>query len=220
VLVPAQAGPLRVPGLRLSWWDVRAGVERTASLPDLELDVLPGIAGAAVDDAAQAAFEAGRRDRAAAGSGPWRWLAIGFALLWLATLAWLLRERRRAAVRVAGAAGSLPLAEEASGAPATSMRDLQRVLQVGDPAELESALCGLASPRAAGLDALAALLDDPAQRAAIARLQAARWGDGDMVQARQALRGAFASGPRWRGRAAPDPARALLPPLYPEGGDA
>lgn len=216
-IVPAQAGALRVPGLRLRWWDVRAGVERTASLSDLDLEVRPGAAGAVADDAAQLAFEAGRGDRAAAAApGPWRWLAIGFALLWLCTLAWLLRERRLATRRPAPVAGPLPVAD----APATSLRELQRVLQAGDPGEVESALRGLASPRARSLDAFAALLDDPAQRAAIARLQAARWSDGDMVLARQALREAFAAGPRWRPRAPSDPAQAMLPPLYPDRPDA
>ena len=212
-IVPAQAGALRLPGLRQPWWDVRAGVERSASLPDLDLQVQPGLPGAAADDAAQLAFEAGRGDGAASGAGPWRWLAIGFAMLWLCTLAWLLRERRHAAARPATPpAGPASTAD----APAISPRELQRVLQVGDPGEVESALCALASPRAGGLEALADLLDDPAQRAAIARLQAARWSDGDMGLARQALREAFATGPRWRQRPPPDPAQALLPPLYPD----
>jgi len=213
-IVPAQAGTLRVPGLRQRWWDVRAGAQRTASLPDVALEVAPGAAGAMADDDAQVAFEAGRGDRDASGAGPWRWLAIGFAVLWLCTLAWLLRERRRAAVPAPAPGAQLP----AAAAPATSLRELRRVLQVGDPAELESALCGLAAPCAPGLDALAALLDDPAQRAALARLQDARWNDGDMVLARQALREAFAAGPRWRPRMRPDPAQAMLPPLYPDGG--
>lgn len=213
-IVPTQAGTLRVPGLRQRWWDVRAGAQRTASLPELVLEVAPGSATAMAEDDVQAAFEAGRGDRGASGAGPWRWLALAFAALWLCTLGWLLRERRRARTRAAA-----PAAQPAAGAaPATSARELQRVLQVGDPAEVESALCGLAAPRAAGLDALMALLEDPAQRAALARLQDARWNDGDMVLARQALREAFAAGPRWQRRAHPDPAQALLPPLYPDRG--
>ncbi|MBK9669997.1 MAG: hypothetical protein IPO74_08725 [Thermomonas sp.] len=63
------------------------------------------------------------------------------------------------------------------------------------------------------LDGVRARLDDTAQREAIERLQAARWGDGDAAVALVALRGAFAQGPRWRMRGrAPS---SLLPPLYP-----
>ena len=215
-IVPTQAGPLRIPGLRQGWWDVRAGVARSASLPDLDLQVEAGATGAAAGDAAHAAFEAGRSDRTAPGAGPWQSLALGFALLWLGTLAWLLRERRLAAAAGGSGARRIAVPAEAAAAPATSLRDLQRVLQVGDPGEVEFALCGLAAPRAAGLDALSGLLDDPAQRAAIAQLQAARWNDGEMAQARQALREAFASGPAWRGRAPVEPGGALLPPLYPD----
>ena len=42
-IVPAQAGPLRVPGLRLSWWDVRAGVARTTAPPPLSRENFPQV---------------------------------------------------------------------------------------------------------------------------------------------------------------------------------
>lgn len=217
-IIPARAGSLHMPGLRQGWWDVRSGVERTATLPDLAFDVRPGAVAAIADDAAQAAFEAGRGDGAARAAGPWRWLAIGFALLWVCTLAWVLRERRLGARARVAAARSAVTADDAAHAPATTVRELMQVLMTGDPGEVEAALLGLASPRAAGLDALSRMFDDEAQRAAIARLQEARWNEGDMAQARQALREAFASGPRWRDRGKSDPVAALLPPLYPERG--
>ena len=211
-VVPVQAGPLRLPGLRRAWWDVAAGVERTAALPDLHLEVEPGAPAAAVDDAVQAAFEAGRGDRRVH-PGAWRWLAIGLAVLWLGTLAWALRERRRAGAH----ARRLPLVQPRGDAPApaTSLRALREVLVAGDARELEAALCGLAAPSAASLEALSAQLDDPGQRAAITMLQEARWNDGDMAAARRALQEAFARGPRWRAPAPADAAASLLPPLYP-----
>ena len=64
------------------------------------------------------------------------------------------------------------------------------------------------------LDAVRRRLDDAAQVDAVSRLQAARWGDTDPVAARNALRLAFANGPRWRTTAPESP--SLLPPLYPE----
>lgn len=211
-VVPVQAGPLRLSGLRQAWWDVDAGVERTAALPDLHLEVEPGAPAAAVDDAVQAAFEAGRGDRRVH-PGAWRWLAIGLAVLWLGTLAWALRERRRAGAH----ARRLPLVQPRGDAPApaTSLRALREVLVAGDARELEAALCGLAAPSAASLEALSAQLDDPGQRAAITMLQEARWNDGDMAAARRALQEAFARGPRWRAPAPADAAASLLPPLYP-----
>jgi len=71
-------------------------------------------------------------------------------------------------------------------------------------------------PPAPGLDALRPLLGEPRQVAAIDLLQRARWGGGDGVVARSALRDAFKSGPKWKAQpkaASPDP----LPPLYPPG---
>ena len=85
-----------------------------------------------------------------------------------------------------------------------------------EPAEVEQALCALATPPATSLEALSQRIADPRQRGALLRLQQARWADGDIAEARQALREAFAQGPAWSGGAAPaDPATELLPPLYP-----
>lgn len=213
-VVPSQPGALRVPGPRQDWWDVRAGVARTASLPDLNLDVAAGIAaGTVADVAAHEAFIAGEGAAAGRPAGLWPWLALGFALLWLGTLAWALRGSR---ITLARAGGGDAQPETAVQAPTASLRDLQRLLQTGDLGEVAQALCGLATPPAPDLDALARQLDDDAQRAAIARLQDARWNEGDPAGARAALREAFAAGPRWRRAAeADDPATALLPPLYP-----
>src|SRR5690606_9211839 len=100
--------------------------------------------------------------------------------------------------------------------PATSPRALQRVLATGDPSEVEQALCGLATPPATSLEALSQRIADPRQRDALLRLQQARWADGDIAEARRALREAFAQGPVWSGEAAPaGPAQTLLPLLYP-----
>ncbi|MDH5835599.1 protein BatD, partial [Luteimonas sp. M1R5S59] len=190
--------------------------------PALELDVAAGDgAVAAVDDAAQAAFEAGRGDASVGGSArTWRWLAMAFALLWLGTLAWLLHARRMA--RGARAPGRPDVTGEDMpvGVSATSPRELQRLLQTADLGEVELALLGLASPPASSLDALSRRLDAAAQREALALLQDARWNDGDPARARQALREAFVAGPRWRSVASPDASERLLPPLYPGPRDA
>ncbi|EGD07487.1 hypothetical protein XVE_4319, partial [Xanthomonas vesicatoria ATCC 35937] len=73
-------------------------------------------------------------------------------------------------------------------------------------------LCGMAG--VGDIDSVLAALADPAQRAAVARMQRARWGgDGDVAGARSALREAFAKGPRWRHASAAEP--EVLAPLYP-----
>src|SRR5690606_38519661 len=88
-------GPLRLEVPPLRWWDVAADRAREASLPALALRVEPGATGAPA--------------AAAPGDGPWvrvpgvqgevrAWAlaAVGFALLWLLTLAWALHWRQRA----------------------------------------------------------------------------------------------------------------------------
>lgn len=206
-LVPAAAGPLQVPGPRVEWWDVRAGVARIASLPPLALEVAPGDAVAA--DGAPAVSVAG--DAMPRGAGSWPWIALAFALLWMATLGWALR--RKGPVGAADGGGSAP---PAPGMQPTSTRALQRVLQTGDPGEVEQALRSLASPPAASLDALSRMLGNESQRAALHQLQLARWADGDLGAARAALRAAFSGGPTWRDAETPgEPGEDLLPPLYP-----
>jgi len=209
-LVPAAAGALRVPGPRLQWWDVRAGVARTASLPALELAVAPG-SPAPADRAAAAAPGTAAGAMPTREAGPWPWIALAFALLWLATLAWFRRHRAPPAV-----AGSTS-AQAATAPAATSTRELQRVLQVGDLAEVERALCALRVPPAPSLDALSQEIAEPGQRAALLGLQQARWAGGDVAAARAALRASFAQGPVWRDRPeAGEPGTGLLPPLYPD----
>ncbi len=213
-VVPAHEGALRVPGVRLAWWDVNAGIARTASVPDLQWQVAEG-AGASADmvPVAGAGMVAGDGRRVP--TAMWMWLALAFALLWLVTLAWAVRRQRipltarRLAVANADE-GATPVAR-------LSSRELMRVLQTGDLGEIEDALLALASPAAPDLEALARQLGDESQRVAIGRLQRARWAGGEAASARASLTAAFAQGPRWRVATSPsDAARPLLSPLYPE----
>lgn len=205
-LVPAAEGRLQVAAPRVDWWDVRAGVARTASLPALELDVAAGSAAPVTPVGAHA------NDAVIVhGAGAWPWVALAFALLWLATLAWAWRRRTHAAA-VATAQRHPP-----PPGPATSPRTLQRVLYAGDLSEVAQALCALATPPATSLEALSQRIADPAQRAALLGLQQARWAGGDAAAAREALREAFVRGPLWCSDDPRDGAgSALLPPLYPD----
>src|SRR5690606_24433921 len=91
--------------------------------------------------------------------GAWRWLAIGLAVLWLGTLAWALRERRRAGAH----ARRLPLVQPRGDAPApaTSLRALREVLVAGDARELEAALGRLPAPADAAASLLPPLYPGP-----------------------------------------------------------
>lgn len=215
-IVPAQAGTLHVSGPRVGWWDVRAGVARTASLPDLNVQVAAGANGFGAMPAATAgpdATSAQEHDwiRVPGVQGevrPWALATVIFAALWLVTFMWGLHRRPQPAVRGDGDA-ALPRT-----IPATaSLAQLKRALDGGDLGDVAEVLCAMASPPVADLDALRPRLDDPRQLAAVDALQRARWGDGDGVAARAALRDAFKRGPRWRLQETV--AEEPLPPLYP-----
>jgi hypothetical protein len=217
-IVPTRGGALRIPGPRIAWWDVRAAAPRTASLPDLQWQVAPDTVGNGAADAAAGAADS---DVSAAGEGArlpgtqgdariWAWATAGFALLWLVTLVWALQRKPPPS-----SPKTTRIEPGTATASRTGLRDLKRALDSGDFGDVADVLCAMADPPAADLDGVHARLDDAAQRDAVARLQRARWGDGDGPAARASLRAAFASGPRWRerGRVEVEP----LPPLYPSG---
>ncbi|GAB3104956.1 BatD family protein [Lysobacter terrae] len=212
-LVPANAGSTTLPALRIDWWDVLAGEKRTAALPPMSWNV------AAADGAAvpNAVLTEGAASRAAPASGAhraWVLATLLFAALWLLTLVWGFHQRSHhhaVAAAHTHAAGTPP---PSSSRPSRTLAELRRVLDTGDLGEVADTLCGMAMPPARDIDDLLARLDDATQREAVTALQGARWGHGDGVRARQALRSAFAQGPRWRAEPARGP--VLLPPLYPE----
>ncbi|NJB94241.1 BatD family protein [Xanthomonas arboricola] len=225
-IVPNRAGPLVVPGLQVAWWDVGAAAAKTAALPDLTLDVAAGsgafaapapaptpAANPSPDNAAPtAAAGTLSLQQAAATQRPWGWIAaaIGFGLLWIATLVWALLRRR------GGSHGAPVINASEAAAPGRrvthGVAELRRALDTGGMDDVAAVLCGMAG--VADIDSVLAALSDPAQRAAVAQMQRARWGgDGDVTSARSALREAFAKGPRWRHATAAEP--EVLAPLYP-----
>lgn len=225
-LVPTAAGEVRVPSVKVTWWDVGTDSARIASLPPLRLTAAPAQgtgAASAPRDSSRLALPS--TQAAAAGDGPaWRhnpWIVatVVFAVLWLLTLVWWLSHRgtRDPAVGRATRAGmAVPPAPPTGGGALT--RDptaLRRALDTGSLGEVADALLAIAPQPCTGMDALRGQLADRRQREALDLLQQARWADGDGRAARAALREAFAKGPRWQSTAA---ARSspLLPPLYPE----
>lgn len=221
-VVPSQAGPLLIPGLSLGWWDIRTGSAKIASLPDLRLAVAAGSGSFAAPPTGASDAVAANADGAGnalvltpentpADDDLWRWLAAGFALLWLVTLVWALQRRMTAPARrsVAVAVG-----QRAPTVASHGLADLKRALDSADLVEVGEVLCGLAVPPAKDLDALIARLQDASQRNAVEDLRRACWADGDAGAARAAVREAFRKGPVWRKEAEAE--ASPLPPLYPQ----
>jgi len=218
-IVPSQAGTLRISGPSQAWWDVRARLRRTASLPDLNVPVAvgangtgapapPGVGASEGDDASAGLLQVpGVQGRVQ----PWALAAVAFAAAWLVTLMWALRRRPQPMAPAAG--GQAPVSVHTSASQA-SLREFKRALDHEDLARVADVLCALRSPPADNLDGVRVALDDANQVAAIDALQRARWGDGDGVKARTLLRDAFRRGPRWKQPAKPL-VDAPLPPLYP-----
>ncbi len=213
-IVPLKPGALSLPGPRIEWWDAVQGVARTAMLPPLQLQVSPALdAPVGSGEVPRAPATAGETpDPRASAVAPVRdrrgWsLLAAVALAVIAAFTWCWSRARRASVRMAEVPGASPQ-------PAAARSpSLAEALRQGELSAIARALSGEAGVRGDDLDGVRARLDDTAQREAIERLQAARWGDGDAAVALVALRGAFAQGPRWRMRGrAPS---SLLPPLYP-----
>ena len=211
-IVPARAGALRIDGPSLGWWDVDAGVSRTATLPALSLQVAPGsgsFSAPAPGPTGAAPMEDGRITVPGVQGRilPWALATVVFALLWFVTLMWALHRRVHPAVAPESTGRNAPPAGKAA------QSNLRHALEAGDLGDVVEQLCAMAEPRAHSLDELQQRLDDPKQREALAQAQRARWAGGDAAAARAALRAAFKPGPRWRtvvkGQDAP------LPPLYP-----
>lgn len=221
-IVPNAAGTLVVPGMKLAWWDVRAGEAKTAALQDLSLDVAAGTgnfsAPAPAASSAVPSAETGNGLNIPGGADGripvrvWVWLAVGFAGLWLLTLVWALWRRRQVAApsRIA----RTQVQGKAVATPTHTLTDLKRALDTGSLNEVGEVLCGMSTPPSLDLDALLTHLDSPVQRNAVEQLRRARWADGDGTHARIVLREAFRNGPTWRATQK-TATKQDLPPLYP-----
>ena len=218
-LVPSKPGLLSVPGPRIRWWDAGSGSARIATLPALELRVAAGAnavgaelptapAGEAV--AVDAPTGAAPRPAAASPRFPdWKVLVAWLLPLVLLGVALAIVAARRWRARVA--AGASHQSQAPAAAPPPS---LDAALRAGDFGVIRRALAAQAGLQRDDFDTLLARLDDRAQMEALRRMQAARWGGGDLQAALQALRAAFAGGARWR--QPKQGMQSLLPPLYPD----
>lgn len=231
-IVPMRAGRLRVAGPRIAWWDAAAGIERVASLPDLDVPVMAAAASKRARDGQhaderydEAADDVPRGWRGMLPQGAWLWVLVALPLLWLIALAaaWRATVKRRSGspdqtarvVPVLAAQVEPSASAQRHADPQSYSKAWASALEQEDLAGLARLLCEMAQPSAPDLDTVRQRLVDPAQRAAVDALQQARWGDGDPGQALDMMRTAFREGPRWRLQETA-PHDTLLPPLYPQ----
>ncbi len=216
-IVPLHAGSLSLSGPSVQWWDARQGIARTSALPPVELQVAPGFVSSNARRAVGSETELQPSALTAAGHDgtssatpsflhllPWLAGLLGIALLggW-----WCIHRRNH----VLNATNVVSKKSTETSPKAVS---LAGALRAGELPSIAKALCDAAGLPGDDLDALRVLLDDARQIGAVNELQAARWGDGDSVQALAVLRGVFSKGLRLRSRRPrPD---VILPPLYPQ----
>lgn len=146
-LIPQRAGELRLPEIRLKWWDLRSDQEREAIIPAITASVLPAAQGAVETESTAKPAPNGQSTAAAVSGHPAAhdiqapppanaeslglrpWL-IGAAILALvaASASWLLNRWGRGTVR------ALPLAKAPKPEPAPARRAFLAACGTHDPA--------------------------------------------------------------------------------------
>jgi hypothetical protein len=210
-VVPNRPGELVIPELGIDWWNTAQDRAERALIAEQRFSV----EGTARTDAATGpvpAVDPSDSERVvpnAAVDGYWRWVGLVFLVLWLLTLALLLRERRRPRTVPVLSPAAQPMPMPRVGP------QLAQALRQGELELIAEALRTLAGARGLtpSLDALQQALADPAQARAVSALQRALYGGGAGAASLEALRKAFATPPRFQSERSDsiDP----LPPLYP-----
>ena len=196
-LIADQPGRFTIPELHLSWWDTKTNQAREVTLPAQTLAVqpapgsAPASAQAQQQPAAAAAQSAPPAPSATAASGndkyrqstipapnndsTWKWISLGFGLLWLGTLAaWLATRKRGSPLSTITPPETTHAAANASHARAAF---LEACRADDAPAARRNLLLWANAkwrgPRIQGLSALAKLLEDPQTKRLLQALDAA-----------------------------------------------
>ena len=184
-VAPGAAGELKIPELRVHWWDIEADAPRTALIPARTVTVaaapINGETPVFTLDTAPAAPEPGQR--------LWQVTSTALAVAWLATLAVLLRvlgKLRRGSLAPPSAAGELPPST------AAARRRVLDACRGPCPRAARDALldwAGSAWPESPprGLIAFAARVRDEPFAAAIVALDRVLWSDQDTNWTGQSL---------------------------------
>ena len=240
-LVPERSGTLRLPEIRVAWWDVETQQPREARLAAREVTVLPGAAGAPAAGTSAAPWMGSQPSappqappRAGTGLEPaatgadrddavgmtyWPWVVAILALAWLVTTVLWLRARRARP----GAGAPVPSPKgTATAQPASALAHVEKACRGNDPAAARQALLEWAAARwpddpPRRLDNLIPRLSHeagPPLRELDRSLYAQATEAWDGVGAWQVLSAALARDDRTETARQEDGA---LPPLYPRG---
>jgi hypothetical protein len=229
-IVPNRPGTLELPPISIQWWDTAHDRAQTTTVPALQLQVLPAAASAS---SGMATVPVGVTGSASAsnlvpplpntGSGnvvsapgelaTWRTLAFVSMALWVLTLiawiAWLVGQRRAAARAIPAPAPDSTSAKRAF-ADACARQDWT----MASRSLLRWARQTL--PQVRNLGELAQRVGDPAQRAAIEKLERIRFGQAVEPRLGAELTASFRRGPLWVQGDGASPRNTVLPELYPK----
>jgi hypothetical protein len=230
-IFPQRAGPLTIPAISLTWFNVQTGQKQVATVPAHTLTVSPAANGAQVASASTAPSTAPAATPAASGavgtaangnatsspamsSTPWRWIAIGSIGLWVlsAIAFWLWRRRKP----VPSTESTSRHAASASDSVRSSRHAFMDAARGKDRATQARRLLAWARSERPGLQNLGQLseaLASEQQRAAIDQLQRLQYA-GASAEAATDLASVFAQGFAWR-QDAESGEDSPLPPLYP-----
>ena len=236
-IIPVQAGELRIPEVKLKWWDVNSDSEQVAKLPAHRLTatgaavvpqpnppVQPGAratppsAGQPSQGQAQALPSVSLPVVGQPGAGIERWLLLGnvlFATLWLITLVAWLRARRQGRAEAAGVEEA-PAAEKLREQPL--WKALHEAAERKDAQKMREALLALAPllwpqepPRS--LEGMARRVDAPLEEQ-LNRLSRRLYGDGGEDWDGTVIEAELRKLRRSR-KAGPEEGPRALRPLYP-----
>lgn len=171
-LVPTRPGTLRLPEVKVDWWDLQNEGWRQTLLPAIEVDVLPAanqpatVAPTPVEQSNTSQIEAKLETATPAAPevvepGFWPWLSLALGCGWVLTLLLLFKGRR-----TGDAQNSAQERQEKATRLRTAQRELQHALKAGSQSQIRSALLnwGVAiyPERAPGnLEELATLCGEP-----------------------------------------------------------
>jgi hypothetical protein len=172
-VVPEEPGELALPQLQVRWWDTVNNREQTAVLPGKTLKVLPSALAPPPPETttqlAPAGKPAGAMSPARSQPAYWRWIALLFAALWLATAALALRWKGRPPERAPAASSGGAEPDEAE-----LLAGLRRACERSDTGGARRALLAWLhrSGHGPGLLDFARRLPDDALRQAVYALDA------------------------------------------------
>jgi hypothetical protein len=229
-LISDTPGRFDIPELHLTWWNTRTNRPEEVVLPARTLSVLPAAGGGVVaPNRAQSSpapsatlpLDRSRLAKPAVATtgtrtdlrGPWPWISLGLAVLWVGTLVawWRTTRRRHRRVSAATDTGS----PDGSSSAAQARSAFLDACQSNDPAAARRHLIAWVNlagytGRVRGLNELARKINDPASTPLLQELDRACYVGGPWDGS--ALKAAITRWPKSR----PTPARSdtELRPLY------